>query len=46
MPDYALGSPEKALEIIDGADHNDIILVDLQHYFGSIQKFIHNTANG
>ncbi|MEN6328430.1 MAG: alpha/beta fold hydrolase [Syntrophomonas sp.] len=35
-----LGSIDKELLIIDGADHNDIIFADPEKYFGVIDKFI------
>lgn len=35
-----LGSLQKELLIIDGADHNDIIFADLEKYFGVLGRFV------
>jgi pimeloyl-ACP methyl ester carboxylesterase len=35
-----LGSPEKRLVIIPGADHNDIMLVGTEQYFSAIREFV------
>ncbi|HHV15560.1 MAG TPA: alpha/beta hydrolase [Gelria sp.] len=40
-----LGNSEKSLEMIPGAGHNDIIVADIQRYFGSIRKFMQETAS-
>lgn len=36
----AAGSPQKKLEIIPQAGHNDIMLVGLEQYFGAIREFV------
>jgi pimeloyl-ACP methyl ester carboxylesterase len=35
-----IGSPEKRLVIIPGADHNDILLVGMEQYFSAIKDFV------
>ncbi|NPV90632.1 MAG: prolyl oligopeptidase family serine peptidase [Firmicutes bacterium] len=39
-----LGSPDKRMLVIPGADHNDIMFVGLEQYFNAIQRFIKETA--
>jgi len=38
-----LGSEDKELVIIGGADHNNIMFANLDEYFGVIQRFIERT---
>jgi hypothetical protein len=35
-----IGSRQKRLEIIPGADHNDIMLVGMEQYFSAIREFV------
>ena len=39
-----IGSEEKRLVIIPGADHNDIMLIGMEQYFSAIREFV--TAKG
>jgi hypothetical protein len=41
-----IGTSDKELFIIPGADHNDIMFVRLEQYFGAIQRFIERTNKG
>jgi uncharacterized protein len=38
-----LGSKEKELVVIPGADHNSVMFTDLRTYMGAIQKFVEKT---
>ena len=38
-----IGAKDKELVIISGADHNDIMFVGFDEYFGAIQRFIERT---
>lgn len=42
----ACGAPLKRLTIIEGADHNDVMFVDPEGYYGSIQRFIATCSRG
>lgn len=42
----SLGSSPKELVVIPGADHNNIMLVDVKMYFGSLVKFIAPPGEG
>jgi fermentation-respiration switch protein FrsA (DUF1100 family) len=35
-----IGSPQKRLVIIPGADHNDILMVGVDQYFAAIKDFV------
>jgi uncharacterized protein len=39
-----MGTKDKELVIISGADHNDIMFVGFDEYFGAIQRFIQRTG--
>jgi pimeloyl-ACP methyl ester carboxylesterase len=39
-----IGAEDKELIIIPGADHNDIMFVGFDEYFGAIQRFIQRTG--
>ena len=39
-----LGTKDKELVIIGAADHNDIMFVGFEQYFGAIVRFIEGTA--
>ena len=39
-----IGAEDKELIIIPGADHNDIMFVGFDKYFGAIQRFIQRTS--
>ena len=39
-----IGATDKELIIIPGADHNDIMFVGFDEYFGAIQRFIQRTG--
>lgn len=39
-----IGTTDKELVIIPGADHNDIMFVGFDEYFGAIQRFIQRTS--
>ena len=39
-----IGSKDKELVVIEGADHNNIMFVGLDRYFGAIQRFIQRTG--
>ena len=39
-----IGAKDKELVIISGADHNDIMFVGFEQYFGAIQRFIQRTG--
>ena len=38
-----MGTKDKELVIISGADHNDIMFVGFEQYFGAILRFIERT---
>ncbi|MDP3039107.1 MAG: alpha/beta hydrolase, partial [Deltaproteobacteria bacterium] len=40
-----LGTPKKELVIIPQADHNSVMFLGAEHYFGAIQKFIKATGS-
>jgi pimeloyl-ACP methyl ester carboxylesterase len=39
--DRELGSAEKRLFIIPGGDHNSVMAMDIDGYFGAIREFVH-----
>jgi pimeloyl-ACP methyl ester carboxylesterase len=41
-----IGAKDKELVIISGADHNDIMFVGFEQYFGTILRFIERTNKG
>jgi pimeloyl-ACP methyl ester carboxylesterase len=41
-----IGAKDKELVIISGADHNDIMFVGFEQYFGAILRFIERTNKG
>jgi hypothetical protein len=38
-----IGTTDKELVIIPGADHNDIMFIVIEQYFGAIQRFVERT---
>jgi hypothetical protein len=38
-----MGTKDKELVIISGADHNDIMFAGLNQYFSAIQRFVERT---